>query len=93
MKDLNERLFIAVNFCFSAALLIGFLLCSIRLNKESVAVSQLEAQREALRRENEMLTARYESSISLEEIDSYATERLGMQRCESGQIVIIDAGG
>ena len=43
--------------------------------------------------ENDVLLAQYESSMGLDEIEQYATEVLGMQRCAPGQIVYLEAPG
>ena len=66
---------------------MGSLLCGIRL----AAVNDLAAERkkevEELKAENARLLARCESSLSLEEIERYAVEVLGMQRLSGEQIV------
>ena len=36
------------------------------------------------------MTARAESRLSLEALERYAVEELGLQRCTPGQIVVID---
>jgi hypothetical protein len=82
-----ENLFRAICLGFSALMLVLSLLCGIRL----AAVNDLAADRERevkrLRAENARLRARCESSMSLEEIERYAEEELGMQRLSGEQMI------
>lgn len=89
MKNVNESLFHAICFCFSALLLVMSLLGSIRLAAANDRNVRLERQIRALQEENAVLRQRYESSISLEEVERYATEVLGMQRCTPAQIIYL----
>ena len=89
VKKVNESLFYAIEFCFSALLLVITLLLSISLTAEGDALAELEAALEKARTENEILTAEYESTVSLEEIEKYAIEVLGMQRCDPSQIIYV----
>lgn len=91
MRAVNEKLFTAVGFCFSAFMLVTALLLSVRLTAESERLSELEAEYEALCREHNILTAEYESAVSLEEIERHATQVLGMQRCQPEQIIYLPA--
>lgn len=89
MKKLQECLFQAICLCFSAALLVLTLLCSIRLAAVSDQTLRMQREADRLRDENAILRSRYEQSVSLEEIERYASRVLGMQRCSAGQIVYI----
>ncbi len=89
MKYIYESLFRAVGFCFSAALLVLSLLCSIKLAAVNDTAARLEKEVNALQEENARLRAACETSLSLEEIERYAREELGMQRCMPGQILYL----
>lgn len=93
MKEVCETLFRAIGFCFSAMLLVLSLLTSIKLAAVNDTAAGMERAVEKLRAENEILRAEYENSISLEEIERYAVEELGMQRCSPSQIVYIEYPG
>ena len=89
VKKVNESLFLAIEFCFSAVLLVITLLLSIRLTAEGDRLAELEAAVKNARTENEILTAQYENTVSLEDIEKYAIEILGMQRCDPSQIIYV----
>ena len=77
-------------FCFSAVMIVLSLLFSINITAINDQAEKLQKQIEALKIENEILRAEYENSISLEEIERYATHVLGMQRRSPGQIQYIE---
>ncbi len=89
MKQLNETLFTAVTLCFSALLLVMTLLTGIKLAAVNDAAARLEQETARLRTRNGILEAEYENSLSLEEIERYAEEVLGMQRCTPEQMIYI----
>ncbi|MEA5151833.1 MAG: hypothetical protein VB039_04425 [Oscillospiraceae bacterium] len=89
MKQLNETLFTAVTLCFSALLLVMTLLTGIKLAAVNDAAARLEQETARLRTQNGILEAEYENSLSLEEIERYAEEVLGMQRCTPEQMIYI----
>lgn len=89
MKQLNETLFTAVTLCFSALLLVMTLLTGIKLAAVNDAAARLEQETARLRTQNGILEAEYENSLSLEEIERYAEEVLGMQRCIPEQMIYI----
>ena len=90
MKTISEILFRAVCFCFSAVILILSLLTSIKLAAVNDTAAELDAAVGRLKTENEILRAEYENSLSLEEIERYASEKLGMQRQTPRQIIYIE---
>ena len=90
MKRVNEALFRAVVFCFSAVMIVLSLLNSISLAAANDRAAHMRAQIDALKTENEKLRAAYENSISLEEIERYASEILGMHRRSPDQIIYIE---
>ena len=93
MKKLQECLFQAICLCFSAALLVLTLLCSIRLAAVSDQTLRMQREADRLRDENAILRSRYEQSVSLEEIERRAREELGMQSLSAEQIVRTDFAG
>lgn len=89
-KQLNEVMFRAVGLCFSAALIVLSLLTSIKLAAVNDDAAALQREAEELKAQNEILQAEYDNSLSLEELEAYATEVLGMQQCMPGQVYYID---
>lgn len=87
MKRLGETLFRAVCLGFSLLLLVGSLLYGIRIAALNDAAAESKQRVETLREENAYLLARCESSLSLEEIERYAVEELGMQRLCGEQMI------
>ena len=89
MNRRGEILFRAVALGFSALLLVGSLLLGIRTAAINDAAARTLRETEVLRTENARLLAHCESSLSLEEIERYAVEKLGMQRLSGEQIIRI----
>jgi len=87
MSRVNSILFCVICAAFSAAMLVMTLFGQIELARASDAIAQMQEETERLEDENGVLRARYENSISLEEIERYATERLGMKTPGAGQII------
>jgi hypothetical protein len=73
-------------------MLVAALMGSIELAAINEELTDKESQLETLKEENRILQAQYESSLSLEELERYAIEELGMQRLSPGQIIYIDLG-
>ena len=90
MKQVNEILFRAVCLCAAALMLVMSLLCSIRVTAVNDRAARLERENAALEAEIAVLTARAESRLSLEALERYAVEKLGMQRCGPDQIILIE---
>ena len=91
MKLVSEYLFCLICVCFSAVLLVMSLLGAVQLAALSDAASDLEQQVQTLKQENQSLRVAYETALSLDEIERYAAEELGMQRCSPGQIIYVSA--
>lgn len=89
-KQTANVLFRAVCLCFSAALLVLSLLSAIDLAAVNDRAARLEKEIETLETENDILLARCENSLSLEEVERRAIEELGMQHCTPNQIVYIE---
>ena len=90
MKQVDEILFRAVCLCAAALLLVISLLCSIRVSAVNDRAAGLERENAALEAEIAVLAARAESRLSLEELERYAVEKLGMQRLSPGQVILIE---
>ena len=82
--------FRAVCLVFSALLLVLSLLTAARTTAVNDRAAALKQEIAALRTENEILLARCESAVSLETLEHYALEELGMQPPRSEQIVYLD---
>ncbi len=92
MSRASSILFYVICAAFSAVMLVMTLFGQIELARASDAIAQMQAETESLKDENGVLRARYENSISLEEIERYATERLGMKTPGAGQIIYSQLG-
>ena len=90
MKKIYPVFFVAVVFSFSALMLILSLLCSIKLSAVNDAVDRLDAKILQLETENESLIAEYESCVSVEELERYALDMLGMQHITAIQIEYLE---
>lgn len=90
MPRINEFIFEILLFVFSALMLVLMLFGCIRLRQAEDASQALESSIAQQRRENRLLQARCESCMSLEELEKYAINELGMQQCRPWQIVYID---
>ena len=90
MRQINEILFRAVCLCAAVLMLLMSLLCSIRVAAVNERAAKLERENAALTEEIAMLTARSESRLSLEELERFASEKLGMQRLTPGQIIMME---
>lgn len=92
-KTEGTVLFYAVCLLFSACLLVLSLLSGIQTTAVNDQAAALEKEIAELKTENEILRAAYDSSISLEELEQLAAEKLGMQRCTPEQIYTIELPG
>ena len=90
MRKRSAALFKAVCVVFSVCTLVLCLLWRVRLAQAEENIAALEDALKEAETEARVLTAKYDSSISLEELDSYARGALGMQPPEPGQIVYLD---
>ncbi len=81
-----DALFRAICLGFSTLLLVLSLLTAVRMTAVSDRAAELKTEIAALKTENEILLARCESSLSLETLEKYALEELGLQPCRSEQI-------
>ena len=90
MKQLNESFFKVICLSFSALLLVLFLLTTIDVATERDYRGRLAREVRELTEENERLSIRVEEQLSLEAIERYAREKLGMKPASAGQIVYLD---
>ena len=93
MRKRSAALFKAVCVVFSVCTLVLCLLWRVRLAQAEENIAAIEDALKEAETEARVLTAKYDSSISLEELDSYARGALGMQPPEPGQIVYLDWPG
>ena len=89
---LSRMLFRIICIGFSLLLLVGTLMGSIELAAMNEELTALEQELSELKNDKRILQARYESSLSLEELERYAKEELGMQTLKPSQIFYIDLG-
>lgn len=89
---LSSLMFRIICVGFSLLLLVGALLGSIKLAALNEELTALERELSELKNDNRILQAEYESSLSLEELERYAREELGMQTLNPSQIYHIDLG-
>ena len=92
MKKIYPVFFVAVVFSFSAIMLIFSLLCSIKLSALNDSVNKASARLTEVKTETERLVAEYESLVSIEELEHYAVEKLGMQHATAIQIEYLEIG-
>ena len=90
MKKTGDTLFLTVTLCFSALLLVLSLLCGVRMARLNDRAAACRREAAELQTENERLRARCACSLSLEEIERYAVEKLGMQRLRGEQIIVVE---
>ena len=87
MKKGGETLFRILCLGLSALLLVMSLLYGARLTERNQAAAEAKTAAEKLRTENQLLQVRCAYAFSLEEIERYALEELGMQNLRAEQIV------
>jgi len=87
MQRINEFLFEALLFAVSAAILVLMLFGCISLRRTEDEISRLQQQIEETRYENRLLSSQCDNVMSLEELESYAVNVLGMQQPRPWQIV------
>jgi len=92
VNKVSALLFRAICAGFSFLLLVAALLGSIELAAVNEELNTLEQGLKELKDENRILQAKLETSMSLEELERYATEELGMQRMNPGQIIYLELG-
>lgn len=93
MKKIYPVFFVAVVFSFSAIMLIFSLLCSIKLSALNDSVNSLSSRIVDAEIELEQLVAEYESLVTIEELERYALDKLGMQHATAIQIEYLEIAG
>ena len=89
-EGLAALLFRVVCLGFSALLLVLTLLSQIQLVRTESRIEALRAEITEAENENTRLKIRSESALSLDALERVATQRFGMRRPESGQIMEIE---
>ena len=90
MGRISDFIFEIVLFSFSALVLVLMLLGCVQLSQSEDRTEKMETAILERRRENRILQARCESCMSMEELEEYALNELGMQQCRPWQIVYIE---
>ena len=93
MKKIYPVFFVAVVFSFSAIMLIFSLLCSIKLSALNDSANSLSSRIVDAEIELEQLVAEYESLVTIDELERYALDRLGMQHATAIQIEYLEIAG
>lgn len=78
---------------FAGILLIGTVFLTAKATEIKYSVNTLSKQNAALQKEIDVLEVKIGSANSIESIEAYATEKLGMRYPKSGQCIYLDAGG
>ena len=92
-KQTSNTVFRLICLLFSALLAVLTLLCGIDQTTRSDRITAKSAELAALREENGRLRAEAACAVDLEELEDYARQTLGMQRCEPGQIIWLEPEG
>ncbi len=90
MTKVSNSVFNALCIAFSAVFLVLCMLCSAQSAAENERAALYRKELDILKTENRLLYVRSECSMSLEELEKYALENLGMQRLSPEQIFYIE---
>ena len=90
MIKIRETAFSIVCIVFSDLMLVMCMLMSELSAAENDRAALLSKQVQALEKENRLLYVAAENGMELSELERYATEKLGMQRCSPAQIFYIE---
>lgn len=90
MKKISATLFVVILFGFSAILVVFSLFASIKLAALDDTASGLSTRILELKEENRVLLTEVERLVSLDAVEKYAFEVLGMCRCTGEQIEYIN---
>lgn len=93
MKNAALTFFTVMGTAFTAAMLVLTLMTNIECASLNDTAAQLSSEISALEAENKQLQAEYDNSLSLEELEKYASEVLGMRHPAPGQIVYTEYTG
>ena len=93
MRSVSSILFRVICLGFSLLLLVMCLLSRIDLAQTEARIGELEEAISKASSEERLLEAELESGISLEKLDEYAVNRIGMQHPVQGQIRTIELAG
>ena len=90
MTKLSNSVFNALCVAFSAVFLVLCMLCSAQRAAENERAAMYREEIERLKTENRVLYVQNQCEMSLEELERYALEELGMQRLSPRQIIYIE---
>ncbi len=83
-------LFSIAGFGVFVALMVLVLLANVQLTQITAETASLENRIQALSDEEERLTVKYESTFNLNEIEEYATKKLGMIHQSADNITLLE---
>ncbi len=89
-KQTANVFFRLICLLFSALLALLTILTGVDLTAESERLGEARTELRALEKENKRLRAEAACALSLDELEDYALRVLGMQHCESEQIMVIE---
>ena len=92
-KKLRNTMFTVLTVIFTAAIIAAFvtgIYVRIELARENDVMSGLKRELSEITERNRRLRIEYESGISLDEIEAYAKNHLGMRTPEREQVKIIE---
>ena len=89
MKRILDQFFLIIGIAFSALILVLFLFARIDLTAERNKSERLNHEIQELTEHNTILNKELEQMFSLEVIESFAREELGMQICRPDQLVYL----
>lgn len=91
MTGKTRKTFVAVLLLFSAMGVMLSLLGTARAAELDDKSEKIIAEMDEVKRENRLLQAKCETIMSLEELESYALDELGMQHICRWQIISLEA--
>ena len=86
---LKNILFCAVAFAFTVLSLFGYLVNSIKLQRESGELEEALSRNIRQKEEIDILRVEYDNSLSLAELEEYALGKLKLQKCQPEQIIYL----
>ncbi len=90
MKRLRETAFRVICLGFSALLLVLSMGTEAKIIACRERAEELRQQLQETEKESAILRVRWESSLSLSELERIAREELGMQRCTPAQKIYVE---
>jgi len=86
----REIAFVAVSTIFTILALYGYLRNTIDIQIVGREIENIRSQCEEYSEQIEKLRVEYDNSLSLTELEEYASNKLGMRKCQSEQIIYLE---